>query len=279
MIIRCYGARGSIAVSGEQYLKYGGDTTCLEIRTKNDEIIIMDAGSGIRRLGDKLLSENRFEYSVIFTHSHLDHIIGFPFFKPVSHEGATIDLLGCPTTQGNIKKLLSRAMEAPLFPVPLEQLRAKIKYSGECALSFHLDTVEVFPINLSHPNVGMGYKFVEDGKKFVFLTDNELGYRHREGRSVDEYVKFSKEADLLIHDAMYTPAQYETKRTWGHSTYIDALNLALEARVNRLGLFHHDPNRDDDELDVMVKECLEIIESKKSQMECFALSQTTELTL
>jgi phosphoribosyl 1,2-cyclic phosphodiesterase len=186
MIIRCYGARGSIAVSGEEYLKYGGDTTCLEIRSKNDEIIIVDAGTGIRRLGNKLLSENRFEYSVIFTHSHLDHIVGFPFFKPVYHKKATIDILGCPATQGNIQKLLSRAMGAPLFPVPFEQLKANINYSGECALSFQVDSVEVFPINLSHPNVGMGYKFVEDGKKFVFLTDNELGYRHREGRSFEE---------------------------------------------------------------------------------------------
>ena len=279
MIIRCYGARGSIAVSGEEYLKYGGDTTCLEIRTKNDEIIIVDAGSGIRRLGNKLLSENRFEYSVIFTHSHLDHIIGFPFFKPASHERATIDLLGCPTTQGNIKKLLSRAMGAPLFPVPFEELRARINYTGECALSFQVDTVEVFPINLSHPNVGMGYKFVEDGKTFVFLTDNELGYRHREGRSFEEYAEFSKDADLLIHDAMYTPAQYKTTKTWGHSTYMDALDLARAARVKRFGLFHHDHGRDDDELDAMVQACREIIQTKKRQMECFALTQNTELSL
>jgi phosphoribosyl 1,2-cyclic phosphodiesterase len=279
MIIRCYGARGSIAVSGAEYLKYGGDTTCIEIRTKNDEIIIVDAGSGIRRLGNKLLSEDRFEYSIIFTHSHLDHIIGFPFFKPVSNERATIDLLGCPITQGNIRKLLSRAMEAPLFPVAFDELKAKINYSGECALSFQVDTVEVFPINLSHPNVGMGYKFVEDGKTFVFLTDNELGYRHREGRSFEEYVEFSRDADFLIHDAMYTQAQYETTKTWGHSTYNDALNLALAARVKRFGLFHHDHGRDDDKLDVIVQVCRKVIQKQKRQMECFALSQTTELTL
>lgn len=279
MIIRCYGARGSIAVSGKEYLKYGGDTTCLEIRSKNDEIIIVDAGTGIRRLGNKLLSENRFKYSVIFTHSHLDHIVGFPFFKPVSHERAAIDILGCPSTQGNIKKLLSRAMGAPLFPVPFEQLKANINYSGECALRFQVDSVEVFPINLSHPNVGMGYKFVEDGKAFVFLTDNELGYRHREGRSFEEYVEFSMDADLLIHDTMYTPEQYETKKTWGHSTYNDALNLALAARVKRFGLFHHDHGRDDVELDALVQTCREIIQSKKSRMECFALTQNTELTL
>jgi ribonuclease BN (tRNA processing enzyme) len=170
-------------------------------------------------------------------------------------------------------------MGAPLFPVPFEQLRANINYSGECALRFQVDTVEVFPINLSHPNVGMGYKFVEDGKTFVFLTDNELGYRHREGRSFEEYVEFSKEADLLIHDAMYTPEQYKTTKTWGHSTYMDALDLARAARVKRFGLFHHDHGRDDDELDAMVQACREIIQTNKRQMECFALTQNTELTL
>ncbi len=279
MIIRCYGARGSIAVSGQQYLKFGGDTTCLEIRSKNDGVIIVDAGTGIRRLGNKLMRETRFEFSVIFTHSHLDHIIGFPFFKPVYEERATIDLLGCPTTQGNIKKLLSKAMGAPLFPVPFDQLRANIHYSGECALSFHIDTVEVFPINLSHPNVGMGYKFVEDGKTFVFLTDNELGYRHREGRSFEEYVAFSRDADLLFHDATYTPEEYDTRMTWGHSSYTDALNLALAAGVERFGLFHHDHSRHDDELDAIVQKCREIIKNRKSHMECFALTQNSEFSL
>ena len=113
----------------------------------------------------------------------------------------------------------------------------------------------------------------------MFLTDNELGYRHRAGRSFEEYVEFSMDADFLIHDAMYTPAQYEITKTWGHSTYTDALNLALQAGVKRLGLFHHDHSRDDDELDAMVEQCREIIQSRKSEMECFALTQTTELTV
>ena len=204
MIIRCYGARGSIPVSGKQYLKYGGDTTCLEIRSKNDEIIIVDAGSGIRRLGNKLLDEQRYEYNIIFTHSHMDHILGFPFFKPIYNEKAIINLMGCPTTQGDISKLLSRAMSAPFFPVQFDQLKAKINYAADCPISFSIDSIEIFPINLSHPNVGMGYKFIEDEKIFVFLTDNELGYRHRNGMTFEEYADFAKDADLLIHDAEYT---------------------------------------------------------------------------
>jgi len=279
MIIRCHGARGSIAVSGPKYLKYGGDTTCLEIRSKNDEILIVDAGSGIRRLGNRLLEEERLQYNLIFTHSHWDHILGFPFFKPIYMEKTCVNLLGCPTTQGNIQKLLKNSMNPPFFPFPFDALRGRIIYSGECPLSFRLDSVEIFPINLSHPNLGMGYRFEEEGKRFVFLTDNELGYRHRGGRGFDDYARFAKDADLLIHDTEYTPAEYETRRKWGHSTYLDALDLAIKARVKRFGLFHHNQDRSDHDQDMIVEECREILQRKKRDTECFALAQTTEIHL
>jgi len=279
MIIRCYGARGSIPVSGREHLKYGGDTTCLEIRTENDEIIIVDAGSGIRRLANRLLKEKRFEFNLIFTHSHWDHILGFPFFKPIYDERTTINLMGCPNTQGDFKKLLSKTMTGPFFPFPFDKLKARINYSGACPTSFRVDSVEITPINLSHPNMGMGYKFVEHGKTFVFLTDNELGYRHKNGGTFEEYVRFAGEADLLIHDAEYTSEQYKLTRTWGHSTYADALNLALEAHVRQLGLFHHNQDRSDADLDVIVRECQEIIKAKENSMGCLALTQTSELIL
>ena len=279
MIIRCYGARGSIPVSGREYIKYGGDTTCLEIRSKNDEIVIVDAGSGIRRLGNKLLSEGRLDFHILFTHSHLDHILGFPFLKPIYNENAGIHLMGCPTTQGNIRKLLSKAMSAPLFPVPFDALQAKIEYDVECQISFQIDSIEIFPINLSHPNGGMGYKFVEDGKTFVFLTDNELGHKHRNGRTFEEYAAFSRDADLFIHDSEYTREEYEEARGWGHSSYLDALRLARKARVKTFGLFHHKQNRNDTEQDIIVQRCRSINEENNINMECFALTQTTTLTL
>lgn len=279
MIIRCYGARGGIAVSGEDYLKYGGDTTCLEIRSANDEIIIIDAGSGIRRLGNRLLQEQRNHFNIIFTHSHWDHILGFPFFKPIYHEKTLIHLRGCPVTQGSLKKLLSKAMTPPYFPVQFDKLKATIEYTGACETRFHIDSVEILPINLSHPNGGLGYKFTENGKTFVFLTDNELGYRHRGGAAFDEYVEFANDADLLIHDAEYVPEQYTATRTWGHSTYVDALRLALRARAKRLGLFHHNQDRNDADLDNIVRTCRQTIKDERRDMECFALTQDMQLTL
>jgi len=266
-------------VSGEEYVKYGGDTTCLEIRTKNDEIIIVDAGSGIRRLGNTLLRQKRYIYTMLFTHSHWDHIVGFPSFRPIYYDKTRIALIGSPCLQGNIKLLLSKAMRAPLFPVSFDSLRAKIDYRAEYRSNFRVDSVEVFTIHLSHPNLGTGYKFVEDGKAFVFLTDNELTYKHRGGRSFGEYADFAKGADLLIHDAEYTPEEYKVIRAWGHSTYRDAIELALAAQVQRLGLFHHNQERDDAAQDAIVHRAQELIKANTMTTDCFALTQGTELTL
>ncbi len=279
MIIRCYGARGSIPVSGKAYLKYGGDTTCLEIRSKNDDIIIVDAGSGIRNLGSRLIREERLEFTMIFTHSHWDHILGFPFFRPIYDKETIINLYGCPMEQGDIKKILSKTMSPPYFPLSFDKVNANIIYEPECAQSYKIDSIEISSIHLSHPNLGSGYKFVEDGKTFVFITDNELGHRHNGGRSFEEYAEFSKDADLLIHDAEYTPKEYEMTKTWGHSTYVDALRLAQTARVKSFGLFHHNQERTDAEQDAIVKECRKILEQENHNMTCFALTQTTEIIL
>jgi phosphoribosyl 1,2-cyclic phosphodiesterase len=279
MIIRCHGARGSIPVSGRGYLKYGGDTTCLEIRSRNDEIIIVDAGSGIRRLGNRLLAENRFEFNIIFTHSHWDHILGFPFFKPIYNEKCTIHMMGCATTQGDLHKLLSETMRAPYFPYPFEKIMADIQYTNDCKETFMLDTVEIASIPLSHPNVGMGFRFTEAGKSFVFLTDNELGNVHRGGRSFEEYAEFSRDADLLIHDSEFTPEEYKIREHWGHSSHTDALELALAAGVDQFGLFHHNQDREDDEQDAIVESCRQTLRERKSDMNCFGLYQEQEIIL
>jgi phosphoribosyl 1,2-cyclic phosphodiesterase len=279
MIINCFGARGSIPVSGQEYTEYGGDTACLEVRSQNDDIIIIDAGSGIRRLGKKLMAEERFEYTLFMTHSHWDHILGFPFFKPIYDARTRIAIRGCSQAQGDIKKLLSRTMSTPFFPVPFNKLEAEFSYEDDCTLSYHVDSVEIFPIKLNHPNGGQGYKLMENGKTFVFLTDNELGYRHRGGLSKNDYVDFCRHVDLLVHDAEYIPEEYPQTRGWGHSTYLDALEFAIQAQVRRLGLFHHNQDRSDAAVNRIVDHCREIIAGRKISLEVFALTQQTEVIL
>ena len=279
MIIRCWGARGSIPVSGKEYLRYGGDTTCLEIRTENDEIIIVDAGSGIRRLGGRLLSENRFHYSMLFTHAHWDHLMGFPFFKPIYVKGTTLSIYGCPFAQTSIKQMISGIMTAPHFPVSFDDLKININYHESCDIIMAFGSLNVRPIPLSHPNQGVGYKFSENGKSFVFLTDNELKYQHEGGLAYEDYVAFSQDVDFLIHDAEYLEEDYKKTKTWGHSVYRHALQLAIDAKVKKLGLFHHNQERSDEAVEAMVTDCRRIIEEQDSTLECFAVYQDMEIGL
>lgn len=274
MLIRCWGSRGSIPVSGKSYLKYGGDTTCIELRTKNDDIIIIDAGSGIRRLGNNLIKEGRKDLNIIFTHAHWDHILGFPFFKPLYFKGTSINMLGSPIAQDSIKHIISKTMQAPNFPVRFEDMKAEISYIGACPDWFRIKAISIEPIRISHPNQGMGYKFTEDNKSFVFLTDNELTYVHPGGLQYEDYREFARGADLLIHDSEYLPEEYaKHTKTWGHSIYLDSLNLALEAGVKSFGLFHHNQERSDEQIDKMVEDCKSIIKERGSKMECFAVAQ------
>jgi phosphoribosyl 1,2-cyclic phosphodiesterase len=279
MLIRCWGARGSIAVSGQEYLAYGGDTTCIEIRTKDDDIIIIDAGSGIRRLGNALLKENRQEISLVFTHAHWDHILGFPFFKPIYFSKTSITMYGCPFAQNSIQDLVLKPMNPPYFPIKFDEVKAAIRTGKECTTRFFIKSMEVVPILLSHPNQGIGYKFIEDGKSFVFLTDNELTYRHPGGLLYEDYAAFARGADLLIHDAEYTPEEYRRTRMWGHSTYVDALRLAIDAGVKRFGLFHHNQDRSDGAVDGLVAACRDEIERRGSGVECFATARDQEIRL
>jgi phosphoribosyl 1,2-cyclic phosphodiesterase len=279
MKITCWGARGSIAVSGKDYVKYGGDTTCVEVRSKNNDIIILDAGTGMRCLGNKLLASNERDLSILFTHAHWDHLMGFPFFKPIYMKGTSIAMYGCPYAQKSVKAMIGNTMVAPYFPVDYGLLQAEISSHNVCKESFQIGPVTITPIALSHPNMGIGYRFDEDGKSFVFLTDNELAHKHHGGLGYDDYLRFSEGADLLVHDAEYTPDQYAMTKGWGHSLYTDALRLAMEAQVKQFGLFHHNQDRTDAQQEKIVDDCRSIAKEKKTQLTCFALEPHMEILL
>ena len=270
MDIKCWGSRGSIPVSGKQYVEHGGDTTCLEIRTRSDDLIIVDAGTGIRRLGNQLIKGDRTDIHLLFTHAHWDHVMGFPFFKPIYMDRFAIRMYRCPFPR-YVEKMLGQVMKSPFFPVRYDRLPARISYAGDCGGQLRIGSVTIHPIHLSHPNTGFGFKFVEDGKTFVFITDNELFHHHPKGLTYDDYAAFARGADLLIHDGEYTDAEYEMYRSFGHSTYRHALDLALDAEVGQLGLFHLNQDRSDREMRGIVKECRRIIRRRKRRMDCVAV--------
>ena len=279
MIITCWGARGSIPVSGKEYMKYGGDTTCLEIRSAAGDLVVVDCGSGVRRLGNRLVDEQIRRFTILFTHSHWDHILGFPFLKPIYDSKTAIDFHGCPFAQKSIQTVIAKIMEPPQFPVNLGAIRAKLTFNDPCLQGFKIGSLNVTPIVLSHPNQGLGYKFQENGSAFVFLTDNELRYRHPGGCTHEQYTAFCSDVDVLIHDAEFTDEDYRRTRTWGHSTYPQAVELALETKVKRFGLFHHNQDRPDVQVDAMVADCARLAAEQGSALDCFGVTQDTVIKI
>lgn len=279
MKITCWGARGSIPVSGKEYAKYGGDTTCIEVRSKNNDVIIIDAGTGIRKLGTQLITAGETNINILFTHAHWDHLMGFPFFKPIYSNRTTIKMYGCAYTQQSIEKVLSKSMIAPYFPVDFSQLQAAIVPRTVCEEPFTIGPVLITPIQLSHPNQGIGYKFTEDNKTFVFLTDNELTLGHSGGGEYRDYLRFCQDADVLVHDAEYTVEQYKMTKGWGHSVYTDALRLGMEAGVKQFGLFHHNQDRSDADLDRMVDDCRELADRQHARIDCYGAEAGMDIIL
>ncbi|MCP3874062.1 MAG: MBL fold metallo-hydrolase [Desulfobacteraceae bacterium] len=272
MDIKCWGSRGSISVSGKQYIKYGGDTTCIQITAKTGETIIVDAGSGIRRLGNSFIDKDITQYYLLFTHSHWDHIQGISFFRPLLFSKVKMIIQDREFSGIRTKNILNEVMKKPFFPIGLNDLNADLRFESALNGTFMIGSIKVETIPISHSGGGLGYKFVEDDKSFVFLTDNELGYRHLEGKGFDEYLDFSQNADLLFHDGEYTKEEYVRKVSWGHSSIEDVLDLAVKAKVKKLGLFHLNQDRTDEQMDKIVDECQANLKAKKSTLDCFAVS-------
>ncbi len=252
----------------------------MEIRNAADDIIVVDAGSGMRRLGNHLLKQGRFEMTLLFTHAHWDHVLGLPFFKPLYMPSSKIDIHGCPFDMEDLLVILRKVMHAPYFPVEYDQLMSQRTHTVACGLNEMIGEMRITSIPLNHPNQGQGYKFEEGGRSFVFLTDNELDFAHKGGLGFADYLEFSRGADLLVHDAEYLLQEYEKlTRGWGHSYYLQALDLAIQAEVGAFGLFHHNQDRDDDAVDRMVEDCRKVVADKGLSMEVFALTQYQEIIL
>lgn len=280
MLIRCWGSRGSIAVSGKEYIKYGGDTTCIEVVSNAGDLIIIDAGTGIRALGNKLFREKTRKFNLLLTHAHWDHLSGFPFFKPIYGKGNTIKVYGPQPTQVSLKSIISKTMSSPYFPIELEDINAEISFLGMGHNEhYSIGSISITSIPLSHPNEGVGYRLEEDGKSFVFLTDNELTHHHPIGQDYSDYVEFASGADLMFHDAEYKKEEYKLTKGWGHSVYLDTVKFALDSNVKALGLFHHNQDRTDAEVKEIEKDCKRIIRENGSRMKCFAVATGTEVKL
>lgn len=280
MKITCWGNRGSLPTPGYNINKYGGNTTCIEIITEKNNMIIIDAGSGIRYLGNKIISDNNItDIQLLLTHAHWDHLMGFPFFKPAYFAKYNIYVRGGKYAKDSLKKYLKHQMEPPYFPVNFDLLKANFDFEKDKPKNFKNDTIEIIPIRINHPDGGFGYKFIENEKIFVFLTDNELDFHHKNGPSKNDFIEFCKDADLLFHDAQYTNKEYMQTKGWGHSTYEAATDLAVKANVKKLGFCHHDPDRTDNDIDKQVNKYQKIINDAGFNVKCFGVKEGSTFIL
>jgi phosphoribosyl 1,2-cyclic phosphodiesterase len=281
MLITFWGARGSIPAPGIDKHRYGGHTTCVEIRLSSGELVIIDAGTGIRDLSDLVMSDPAISKITFFlTHAHWDHIFGFPFFDPCYSSRFSIDLYGCPIADGTLEAMISNIWAHPYFPVPFTGLRARLNFlAAECFPRTEIGNAVIESIHLNHPNGGFGYRITDGSKRFVFLTDNELAHGHYSGFKRSDYVTFSEGADLLVHDAQFDDTEYLRTRGWGHSRFQDAVALAADASVSSLGLFHHDYAHTDEQLDAYVLRCRESIAGRGSSIDCFGVENRMKIQL
>jgi phosphoribosyl 1,2-cyclic phosphodiesterase len=294
LTVRFWGTRGSVPCPGPATLRYGGNTPCLEVRTADGALIILDAGTGMRPLGRTLTARPAEEQAngserrptsivgdLFLTHLHWDHIQGLPFFAPLYREEHRFTVW-CPSTVvADAERVLRSQMSPGVFPVDFGQLRAAVEFRNADAGRVACTSADVRALPVRHPGGALGFRVAgPDGGALVYVPDNELDPAAaydapRDWR--DRLVEFARGARLLVHDGMYTPAEHRGRRGWGHSTYTEALALAIDAGVETLALFHHDPERGDDALDHVVAECRAIAEERGGGTRVIAAAEGLEL--
>ena len=286
--VQFWGTRGSIPSPGPTTVRYGGNTPCVELRTDDGWLIILDAGTGVRELGRSLIERANgapIAGDIFLTHAHWDHIQGLPFFGPIFQRGNHFTIWGSKSLETSIDRVVRDQMSPVVFPVTFEQLDAVIDFrelaAGESAGEGY--QVSAFPVR--HPGGALGYRFSsgnDDGRALVYISDNELNPTAKYDVPRDwraRLIKWVRGATVLIHDTMYTREEYDHHRGWGHSTYEDAVDLALDAEVEQLVLFHHKPERTDDEVDRRMEQCRAIVARRSRTLAVVAAAEGLTLTV
>jgi phosphoribosyl 1,2-cyclic phosphodiesterase len=245
--VKFWGVRGSIACSGPDTVRYGGNTSSLEVRC-GDRTILLDGGSGIRYLGNELMAKGPIDIDIFLTHTRFDHICGLPFFTPFFIPQSKFRIAaGHLLPEHNVEFVLSEMMMAPLFPVPMAIFNADLSFmdfmSGDTLDLGDGITIRTAPLN--HPNRATGYRIEYDGRSICYITDTE----HVPGEPDENVAGLIHGADLVIYDGTYTDEEFPNHITWGHSTWQEGLRMCEANDVKRYVLFHHDPGRNDDQLD------------------------------
>ena len=247
MKVKFWGVRGSIATPSPRHIAYGGNTSCVEVRV-GDKLVIFDSGTGIRNLGNQLLKEDITSFHILLSHTHWDHMNGFPFFAPAYNPKCDITILaGHLIDQGGLEQVLSGQMAQPMFPVPLAAMNSTMSIedfrTGE-DLDLHSD-VKITTVMLNHPNGATGYRVDYQGNSMCYITDTE----HVPGKPDENILGLVEGCDLMVYDSTYTETEFPGKVGWRHSTWNEGVRLCRAADVKSMAIFHHDPDHEDEDMD------------------------------
>jgi phosphoribosyl 1,2-cyclic phosphodiesterase/CheY-like chemotaxis protein len=295
-IVRFWGVRGSIPTPGIQTAMFGGNTSCVEVRV-GDQVIILDAGSGIRALGQALMREFRdkpLNVTMLVTHTHWDHIQGFPFFIPAYNPKVNVRIVGYEGAVHGLRGALFEQMQSAFFPVGLNQMASHVTFEELSDMECSIGAVTVRTIFANHPGICLGYRLATANGDIVYMPDHEAYERHEIERQKlagetsvqsleyarlqdEKVVEFIRGADIVIGDTQYDAVEYPTRLGWGHTCADDAVDLAIRAGVKHLFLFHHDPDHQDDKMLAMITRAEERIAAAGSPMIVSAAREGTEI--
>ncbi len=275
IIVEFFGVRGTLPVPGKDTIEYGGNTNCVTLSLSKKHFFIFDAGSGIKRLSNYLIKQKRFPISakIFISHPHYDHINGIPFFVPLYMKGNEFEFLGSPSGDMSLEKIISAQMDSIYFPITLKEFAAKISFRDLGEENFSIDDVKIQTLMLNHPGKCLGYRVEYNNKVFCYVTDHEFYWENLPYYNKfddDRIIQFINEADMLVIDSTYTDAEYAEKIGWGHSCVSRVANVADQAKVKLLCLYHHDPDQLDKDITYKVQQANEILQSLHSKTRCIA---------
>ncbi|MEP7378246.1 MAG: MBL fold metallo-hydrolase [Chloroflexota bacterium] len=253
MRVCLWGTRGSIASAGPETIRYGGNTACAEVEGRDGTIVVLDAGTGVRRVGATYKEPRRID--ILLTHLHMDHIQGLGFFGPFFQRDFEVHVWGPPSTTQNLRTRLTRYLSPPLFPVRLRDVAARLELHDAPTGRFEIGGLEVTAQTVIHPGQTLGYRISDGQSTMAYLPDHEPALGVNGMPDTTDWMSghdLAQDADLVLHDAQYTADEYEERVGWGHSCVTDAVELARMAGARRLVTFHHDPAHNDEMLDAML---------------------------
>jgi len=269
--------RGSIPTPGPATVRYGGNTSCVEVRSGSD-IIILDAGTGLRALGRALLAEFKdqpLRLTLLLTHTHWDHIQGLPFFAPIYDPRCHLRILGGKGARKGLVNALTGQMESTYFPVPFAKLPSNIEIEELKDFNLNIGSVCVRAQRANHPGLCVGYRLLSPGGLVAFFPDAEP----RPGGKDREMIEFLRDVDVLILDSQYDSTEYKKHIGWGHGCVDDSVALAVEAGIKRLCLFHHDPDHDDKKIDGLVRHARRLVAGRRAKLKVEAAREMQMIEL